>query len=53
MGGVLKDTRSGDIGTVATHDDLKNINEKLVFRKYLNELDLETIHMSTMSVVSL
>ena len=37
--------RPSDIGTVATHDDLKNINEKLVFRKYLNELDFETIQI--------
>ena len=28
-----------DIGTAATHDNVKNINEKLAFRKYLNELD--------------
>ena len=28
-----------------THADLKNINDKLAFRKYLNELDLETIQM--------
>ena len=35
--------RPSNIGTAATHDDLKNINEKLVFRKYLNELDFETI----------
>ena len=34
-----------DIGTAATHDDVKNINEKLAFRKYLNELDSETIQM--------
>ena len=34
-----------DIGTAATHDDVKNINEKLAFRKYLNELDFETIQM--------
>ena len=34
-----------DIGTAATHADLKNINDKLAFRKYLNELDLETIQM--------
>ena len=34
-----------DIGTAATHADLKNINENLAFRKYLNELDLETIQM--------
>ena len=26
-----------NIGTAATHDDLKNINEKLAFHKYLNE----------------
>ena len=35
--------RPSDIGTAATHDDVKTINEKLVFRKYLNELDFETI----------
>ena len=34
-----------DIETAATHDDLKNINEKLAFRKYLSELDFETIQM--------
>ena len=34
-----------DIGTAATHADLKNINEKLAFREYLNDLDLETIQM--------
>ena len=28
-----------NIVTAATHDNLKNINEKLAFRKYLNELD--------------
>ena len=28
-----------DIGTAATHDDLKNENEKLSFRKYLNGSD--------------
>ena len=33
------------IGTAATYADLKNINEKLVFRKYLNELDFGTIQM--------
>ena len=32
-----------NIGTAATHNDLKNINEKLAFRKYLKELDFETI----------
>ena len=35
--------KPSDIGTAATHDDLKNINEKLSFRKYLKELDVETI----------
>ena len=34
-----------DIGMTATHDDLKNINEKLAFHKYLNALDFETIQM--------
>ena len=34
-----------DIGTAATHADLNNINVKFVFRKYLNELVLETIQM--------
>ena len=29
-----------NIGTAVTHSDLKNINEKLAFCKYLNELDL-------------
>ena len=35
--------KPSDIGTAATHDDLKNINEKLAFIKYLKELDFETI----------
>ena len=35
--------RPSDIGTTATHDDLKNINKKLAFSKYFNELDFETI----------
>ena len=34
-----------DIETAATHADLKYFNEKLVFREYLNDLDLETIQM--------
>ena len=34
-----------DIGTAATHADLKDFNEKLAFREYLNDLDLETIKM--------
>ena len=35
--------KPSDIETAATHDDLKNINEKFSFRKYLKELDFETI----------
>ena len=35
--------RPSDIGTAATHDNLKNINERLAFCKYLNKLDFETI----------
>ena len=38
-------TRPSDIGTAATHEDLKDINEELVFRKYLKELDFETIEI--------
>ena len=34
-----------NIGTAATHDDVKNINEKLSFRKYINELNFETIQI--------
>ena len=37
--------RPSDIVMAATHDDLKNINEKLAFRKYLNELYFETIQI--------
>ena len=32
-----------NIGLAATHDEIKNISEKLVFRKYLKDLDFETI----------
>ena len=35
--------RPSNIGTAETHDDLKNINEKFAFSKYLKELDFETI----------
>ena len=38
--------KPSDIGTAATHDNIKNINEKLSFRKYLKELDFETIKIS-------
>ena len=35
--------KPSNIGTAATHDDIKTISEKLVFSKYLKELDFETI----------
>ena len=35
--------KPSNIGTVATHDEIKNISEKLPFNKYLKELDFETI----------
>ena len=34
-----------DIGTAATCANLKGFNEKLAFREYLNDLDLENIQM--------
>ena len=37
--------KPSDIGTAATHDEIKNISEKLAFRKFLKELDFETIQM--------
>ena len=37
--------KPSDIGTAATHDEIKNISEKLTFSKYLKELDFETIKM--------
>ena len=37
--------KPSDIGTAATHDEIKNISEKLAFRKYIKELDFETIKM--------
>ena len=37
--------KPSNIGTAATHDKIKNISEKLAFRKYLKELDFETIKM--------
>ena len=37
--------KPSDIETAATHDDIKNISEKLVFSKYHKELDFETIKM--------
>ena len=35
--------KPSDIGKVATHDENKNMSEKLSFRKYLKDLDFETI----------
>ena len=29
------ETKPSDIGTAATHDDIKNISEKLAYRKYI------------------
>ena len=37
--------KPSDIGTTATHDEIKNISEKLAFRKYIKDLDFETIKM--------
>ena len=37
--------KPSNIGTAATHDEIKNISEKLAFSKYLKELDFETIKM--------
>ena len=36
-------SKPSDIGTAATHDEIKNIREKLAFRKYIKDLDFETI----------
>ena len=38
-------SKPSDIGTAATHDEIKNISEKLAFRKYIKALDFETIKM--------
>ena len=35
--------KPSDIGTAVTHDEIKNISEKLAFSKYLKELEFETI----------
>ena len=35
--------KPSNIGTAATHDEIKNINEKLAFSKYIEELGFETI----------
>ena len=39
------ETKPSNIGTAATHYEIKNISEKLSFRKYLKDLDFETIKM--------
>ena len=35
-------SKPSNIGTAATNDEIKNISEKLVFRKYIKDLDFET-----------
>ena len=35
-------SKPSDIGTAATHDEIKNISEKLAFGKYIKDLDFET-----------
>ena len=37
--------KPSNIGTAVTHDEIKNISEKLSFTKYLKDLDFETIKM--------
>ena len=37
--------KPSDIGTAATHDEIKNISDKLAFNKYRKELDFETTKM--------
>ena len=37
------ETKPSDIGTAATHDEIKNISAMLAFRKYIKDLDFETI----------
>ena len=34
--------KPSDIGTAATHDEIKNISEKLAFLKFIKDLDFET-----------
>ena len=38
-------SKPSDIGTAVTHDEIKNISEKLAFRKYIMDFDFETIKM--------
>ena len=37
--------KPSNIGTAATHNEIKNISEKLAFSKYIKYLDFETIKM--------
>ena len=34
--------KPSNIGTAANHDEIKNISEKLAYRKYIKDLDFET-----------
>ena len=34
--------KPSDIGTAATHDEIKNISENLAYRKFIKDLDFET-----------
>ena len=36
-------SKPSDIGTAATHDKIKNISKKLAYRKFIKDLDFETI----------
>ena len=37
--------KPSDIGTALTHEEIKNISENLSFRKYIKDLDFETIRI--------
>ena len=39
------DPKPSNIGTAATHDEIKNIGKKLAFCKYIRDLDFVTIKM--------
>ena len=34
------ETKPSDIGTAATHDEIKNISDKLAYCKYIKDLDV-------------
>ena len=36
------ETKPSDTGAAATHDEIKNISEKLAYPKYIKDLDFET-----------